>query len=88
MLQRKGIRVATRFKDFISTLRHMKMCNMKSYYMYKYKEKHEQMNMGFTMAKYRNSIKQYILVHLRLMTKRFLWEQEKHNLEKKTQVYW
>ena len=46
MLRRKGIRVATRFKDFISTLRHMKMCNMKSYYMYKYKEKHEQMNMG------------------------------------------
>jgi hypothetical protein len=46
MLRRKGIRVATRFKDVISTLRHMKMCNMKSYYMYKYKEKHEQMNMG------------------------------------------
>ena len=46
MLRRKGIRVATRFKDVISTLRHMKMCKMKSYYMYKYKEKHEQMNMG------------------------------------------
>jgi hypothetical protein len=26
------------FQDFIGTLRHMKMCNMGSYYTYKYKE--------------------------------------------------
>jgi hypothetical protein len=50
--------------------------------MYKYKDKHDNIEHGITIAKYRNSIIQYILVHWRLMTKQFLWEQEKHNLEK------
>jgi hypothetical protein len=27
------------FHDFICSLRHMEMCNMRSYYIYKYKEK-------------------------------------------------
>ena len=39
----------SRFQDFINTLRHMKMCNMKSYYMYKYKEKHDKINMGLQL---------------------------------------
>ena len=30
-----------RYQNCISTLKHMKMCNMRSYYMYKYKEQHE-----------------------------------------------
>jgi len=50
MLRRKGIRVATRFKGVISTLGHMKMCNMRSYYMYKY-EKTWQNKHGITIAK-------------------------------------
>jgi hypothetical protein len=39
----------SRFQDFISTLRHMKMCNMRSYYMYKYKEKHVKITMGLQL---------------------------------------
>jgi hypothetical protein len=45
--------------------------------MHKYKEKHDK------IAKNRNAIIHYIFVHWRLLTKRFLREQEKHNLEKK-----
>ena len=52
--------------DFISTLRHMKMCNMRSYYMYKYKEKHDKMNMGLQLEQYRKLVMQYILVHWQL----------------------
>ena len=36
-------------EDFISTLRHMQMCNIRSYYMYKYKEKHDKINMGLQL---------------------------------------
>ena len=36
-------------QDFISTLRHMKMCNMRSNYMYKYKEEHDKINMGLQL---------------------------------------
>jgi len=36
-------------EDFISTLRHMQMCNMRSYYIYKYKEKHDKINMGLQL---------------------------------------
>ena len=37
----------------------MKMCNMRSYYMYKFKEKHDKMNMGLQLEQYRKSIIQY-----------------------------
>ena len=40
----------SRFQDFINTLRHMKMCNMKSYYLYKYKEKTCQNEHGITIG--------------------------------------
>ena len=73
------------FQDFLSTLRHMEMCNMstRSYYMYKYEEKTWQNKHG-TIQKINNTINihVYIYIHVyigtqRLKTKRLLREQEK-----------